>query len=404
MTLAGYPVLQHAPITSSSRPRAVVTGWYLGWPHGDRWLERHAGDSAASAQFLRASCEAGFLVPARDLTPEWQLARGAGATRFDVATRLACAELARIGLRDKSGLTVEPSRVGVSFSSSKGELALLHQPESASSCLLPWTPDAAAHFASTHSGAHGPILSPVAACATGAHSVALGAQLIQDGYADVVVSGAIEMGLTPLVMAGYSQLGALSKSGVMRPFDRNRDGFVPQEGVAVLVLEREETARRRGAPLLGYIGGWSMHGDATSMTAMVPSGDTIARAVEQALRMAQNPQVDYINAHGTATALNDIVESRAVKQVFGKSVAISSTKALSGHWLGAAGALEAILCVQAMREDFVPPTLNLTQPDAQCDLHFVPQVGHAAEIRCALSLSYGFGGHIGALVLQNGDG
>jgi 3-oxoacyl-[acyl-carrier-protein] synthase II len=402
---------------SSNKPRVAVTGWSLGWLDNGYWLEWNAGSDtsdttpsdevgvAASTRFLRRSCAAGKLLPAHDATPEWQRLLRASGSQFCAAATRACAELARIELADKNGLLLAPERVAVSFSSSKGELCRWPGDEaSRDDSVFAWTPDAAARAVSTRTGAVGASFAPVAACATGAHSLALGAQYIQDGYADVVVAGAIEAGLTPVVMAGYSQLGALSKSGVMRPFDRRRDGFVPREGIALLVLESEASARARGARVLGWVSGWSMHADATSMTAMSPTGDTVARAIEVALNRAYSPQIDYINAHGTATALNDIVETRAIKSVFGNSVASSSTKALSGHWLGAAGALEAVLCLEAMRESFLPPTLNLEEPDEECEGDHVPNIGRDASIQCALSLSYGFGGHIGALVLEKGDG
>ncbi|HEX8235663.1 MAG TPA: beta-ketoacyl-[acyl-carrier-protein] synthase family protein [Abditibacteriaceae bacterium] len=394
-------------------PRVAVTGWYLGWLHDGSWLEWNAAGAAStnnldvslSADFLRRSCDGGRLLPTRDATEEWQRLLRVNGSQFHAATARACAEVARVGLTDKNGLLLAPERVAVSFSSSKGELARWHSNDlHRDNAFLAWTPDAAARAVSTRIGAMGATFAPVAACATGAHSLSVGAQHIQDGYADVVVAGAIEAGLTPLVMAGYAQLGALSKSGVMRPFDRRRDGFVPREGIALLVLESETSARARGAQVLGWLSGWSMHADATSMTAMSPAGDTIARAIEVALRRASCPQIDYINVHGTATSLNDVVESRAIKSVFGNSVASSSTKALSGHWLGAAGALEAVLCLQSMREGFLPPTLNLEEPDDECDLDYVPNIGRDANINCALSLSYGFGGHIGALVLEKGDG
>lgn len=392
----------------SPKPRVAVTGWHLGWRSGESWLEIDAASASArsaSPQFLRRSCNEGQLVPTRDASEEWQRSRQLSGSQFTAATARACAEVGRVGLADKNGLLLAPERVAVSFSSSKGELSLWsYNALAPDTSFLAWTPDAAARAVRTRIGAAGAAFSPVAACATGAHSIAIGAQHIQDGYADVVVAGAIEIGLTPLVMAGYAQLGALSNSGVMRPFDSRRDGFVPREGIALMVLESEASARTRGARVLGWISGWSMHADATSMTAMSPTGDTIARAIKGALRRASSPQIDYINAHGTATALNDVIESRAIKTVFGNSVASSSTKALSGHWLGAAGALEAVLCVQAMHERFLPPTLNLTEPDNECDLDYVPNTGRDAEIKCALSLSYGFGGHIGALVLEKGDG
>lgn len=245
---------------------------------------------------------------------------------------------------------------------------------------------------------------PVAACASGAHAIARGAQIISWDQADWVLCGAVEASLTPLIMAGYRQIGALSKSKTMRPFDKKRDGFVPSEGIGALILENEEHARARSAKIYGYVTGWDMGADVTSLTSMNPSGDSIARAIERALKRAGNPQIDYINAHGTATHLNDEIESRGIKSVFGKSVPVSSTKPLTGHLLGAAGAVEAVICLQSLREQWAPPTLNLEEPDDACDLDYIPltsdSCGRDLPLKTVMSLNYGFGGHIGVLIFE----
>lgn len=250
-----------------------------------------------------------------------------------------------------------------------------------------------------HAFVSGPVLCPVAACATGAHALALGAQLIEQGRADLVLAGASEPPQPAIILAAYRNMGALSKSGVMRPFDARRDGFVPASGGALFVLESEEFARKRGAKIHGFLTGYSMMCDAHHMTSMSPGGQGIARAIEAALRQAAHPKIDYINAHGTAT-INDAIESRAIHAVFGNAVPLSSTKAQTGHLLGAAGAVEAAICLLAMRDNFAPPTLNLEQPDGGFDLDYIPLHGREMAIDAVLSLNYGFGGHIGALVFE----
>ena len=186
----------------------------------------------------------------------------------------------------------------------------------------------------------------------------------------------------------------------MRPFDRHRDGFVAGAGTGCLILENAERALQRGAVVHGYLSGWSMQADATSMTAFCPSGDSIARAMELALRRAELSSVDYINAHGTATKLNDVTETRGIKSALGTSIPTSSTKPLTGHLLGAAGAVEAVLCLAAMRESYAPPTLYLEEPDESCDLDYIALQGRTKRVKTALSLSYGFGGHIGVLIFD----
>lgn len=290
-----------------------------------------------------------------------------------------------------------PQRVGVVFSASKHQIILDEDPVLD---LFAHSSDHVASYIAEHIGAQGPRLSPVAACATGSHAMAIGAQLIEDGYADVAICGAIEPILQPLVLAAYDNMGALSKSGVMRPFDQKRDGFVPNVGAGCLILENEEKARQRGTQVLGYLSGWAMNADATHMTAMCPSGDSIARAIEYSMRRADVSNIDYINAHGTATKLNDETEARGIMSALGKGVAVSSTKPLTGHLLGAAGAVEAVISLLALRENFAPPNLNLENVDEECDLDLVVGKGRDIEMKSVLSLNYGFGGHIGALLFE----
>jgi len=297
----------------------------------------------------------------------------------------------------KGTLTIDPQRVGVVFSASKNRVVF--RPNRVLD-LFAASSDASGNYLAQRIGAHGARLSPVAACATGSHAMAIGAQLIEDGYADIAICGAIEPVLTPLVLAAYENMGALSKSGVMRPFDTKRDGFVPNVGAGCLILENEEKARQRGAQVLGYLSGWAMNADATHMTAMCPSGDSIARAIEYSMRRANVTNIDYINAHGTATKLNDETEARGIRSALGNKVPVSSTKPLTGHLLGAAGAVEAVISLLALRENFAPPNLNLENVDEECDLNLVGEKGRDIEMQSVLSLNYGFGGHIGALLFE----
>lgn len=290
-----------------------------------------------------------------------------------------------------------PERRAVCFGSSKGAVASW---AAWAEGEAPWPfCDGDARTMAAFAMAHGAVLSPVAACASGSHALALGAELIQNGQADIVLAGASEAPQPELLLACYRNMGALSKTGIMRPFDARRDGFIPASGGALLLLESEAHAQNRGAPIHGFLSGYSMKCDAAHLTSMSPSGDGIARAIEDALKRAGNPRIDYINAHGTAT-LNDAVESRAVQSVFGKSVPLSSTKPLTGHLLGAAGAVEAVVCLLAMRDGFAPPTLNLEERDSALDLDYIALHGREIEMDAVLSLNYGFGGHIGVLVFE----
>jgi 3-oxoacyl-[acyl-carrier-protein] synthase II len=263
-------------------------------------------------------------------------------------------------------------------------------------------------------GARGPNLAVVTACATGADAVGEGAEWIRRGDATAVIAGGTEAGVTATGMAMFGAARALSTRNdeperASRPFDRDRDGFVAAEGCAILVLEEREHALARGATVYGELVGYAATSDAYHITAPDPSGDGAIRCISRALQRAgMSPEdVGYINAHGTGTALNDVAETRAVKAVFGdsaKRVPMSSTKSMTGHMLGAAGAVEAMVCLLTMRDGFIPPTINLENPDPECDLDYVPTVGRTQAVRSAMSTSFGFGGHNACLVFnREGD-
>jgi 3-oxoacyl-[acyl-carrier-protein] synthase II len=255
----------------------------------------------------------------------------------------------------------------------------------------------------------GPSFAVGSACAAGGHAIGTAVRMIQAGDADAAVAGGAEATLTPLSRASFKAAGALSPSGISRPFDARRDGFVMGEGAGILVLEDAEKAEARGAEILGEIIGYATTSDAYHITATEPDGTYAARAIAQALAEAglTPEQVDYINAHGTSTDLNDAAETAAIKRIFGeaaKGVPISSTKSAIGHLLGAAGAVEAIVTVLAMNERTIPPTLGLEQPGEGLDLDYVPGAARSFSPRNgkpkALSNSFGFGGHNVVLCLE----
>jgi 3-oxoacyl-[acyl-carrier-protein] synthase II len=390
-------------VKNSSARRAVVTGFCAAHPLLNRapapWMEY----SSARPPALRALFESELLVGTREYS---HVAGESWWTRFFGAKESPLGiigELQNAGLWRDGKLQIDVSRVGVCFSSSKGRPALLENlcAEKSGEYLLRGTCDWAAREILKRSGARGKTGCPVAACASGAHAIILGAQWIEDGLCDAVICGALEAELAPIVLAGYRSLGALSTRGVMRPFDEARDGFVPASGGACLILENENSARARNAKLWGLVGGYSMKCDATSLTGMDTAGVTITCAMRNALPCASTHPLHYINAHGTATRQNDEIEARAIRKMFGDSVPVSSTKALTGHLLGAAGAVEAVLCLLAMEQKCAPPNLNLENADIACAGLDLPKQARAMKIGRALSLSYGFGGHIGVLCLSS---
>jgi 3-oxoacyl-[acyl-carrier-protein] synthase II len=263
-------------------------------------------------------------------------------------------------------------------------------------------------------GAKGPNLCVVTACATGAHSIGEAARCIQHDDADAVIAGGVEATITPLALAGFNAMKALSTRNAeperaSRPFDRDRDGFVMGEGGAVVILEELEHARARGAKIYAELIGYGNTGDAYHLAAPDPDGDGAARCMQMALRDAKlSPEaIDYINAHGTSTELNDITETVAIKRVFkdyAHKLPISSTKSMTGHLLGAAGSTEAVFSVLAIRDKIIPPTINYENPDPRCDLDYVPNAAREAEVKVVLSNAFGFGGTNATLIFKRFEG
>jgi 3-oxoacyl-[acyl-carrier-protein] synthase II len=262
-------------------------------------------------------------------------------------------------------------------------------------------------------GMKGPNFSIVTACSTGTHNIGDAARLIEYGDADVMVAGGAEMATSPTGLGGFASAKALSTrnddpQAASRPWDKDRDGFVLGDGAGVMVLEEYEHAKKRGAKIYAELVGYGMSGDAYHMTAPSEGGEGAARCMENALKNAGlNPeQIDYINAHGTSTPAGDVVETRAVKRVFGdnpRKLAVSSTKSMIGHLLGAAGGVEAVFSVLALRDQVAPPTINLDNPDTECDLDFVPHEARQMKMDIALSNSFGFGGTNGTLIFRRAE-
>ncbi|QOR67562.1 beta-ketoacyl-ACP synthase II [Cytobacillus suaedae] len=270
-------------------------------------------------------------------------------------------------------------------------------------------PDMAAGQVSIAIGARGINSCTVTACATGTNSIGDAFKVIQRGDADVMVTGGTEAPLTNMAFAGFTSAKALSfnpdPKTASRPFDKNRDGFVMGEGAGILILEELEHALARGARIYAEIVGYGSTGDAYHITQPAPGGEGGVRAMRQAIEDGglQPTDIDYINAHGTSTEYNDKFETLAIKEVFGPhatSVAISSTKSMTGHLLGAAGGIEAIFSILAIKEGIVPPTINYETPDPECDLDYVPNVARKMEVRAALSNSLGFGGHNATIIFK----
>jgi 3-oxoacyl-[acyl-carrier-protein] synthase II len=314
---------------------------------------------------------------------------------------------------------VDLKRVGVLIGTGTGGLATFEEncraliekgPSRVSPFFIPmYMPNVAAALISMRYGAKGPNFCTVSACASSAHAVADAVQFIRDDEADIMIAGGSEAAITPLAMASFANMRALSERNddpatASRPWDKERDGFVLGEGAGALVLEEYEHAKARGARIYCEVVGYGMSADAYHMTAPSEDGDGAFRCMRNALKDAgvDPAAVDYINAHGTSTPLGDIAETKAVKRVLGAhagKVAVNSTKSMTGHLLGAAGGVEAVFTALALRDQVSPPTINLRTPDPECDLDYVPNVARKMPIRVALSNSFGFGGTNATLVL-----
>ncbi len=321
---------------------------------------------------------------------------------------------------DDAGLdvTASPERVGVAIATGVGGLETLvdqvllmaeRGPGRLSPFLVPMLmANAGSAQISMQFGLQGPNLTHVSACASSAHAIGESGEIIKRGQADVMVVGGAEAALIPLAIGAFSTMHAMSRRNddperASRPFDRDRDGFVLSEGSAVVVLEERERALARGATVYGELVGYGATADAYHITAPSPEGEGNARAMRMALDQAglEPDAVEYINAHGTSTQPNDREETAAIKHVFGEHayrLMVSSTKSMTGHLLGAAGALEAIACLLALRDGCIPPTINYTTPDPALDLDYVPNEARPKQINVALSNSMGFGGHNASLI------
>jgi 3-oxoacyl-[acyl-carrier-protein] synthase II len=279
-------------------------------------------------------------------------------------------------------------------------------------------PSAIINLASGHIsiryGARGPNSATATACSASAHAVGDSFKIIERGAAEMMICGGTEATITPMGVGGFASMRALSCRNddpchASRPFDTNRDGFVVGEGAGILVLESLEHAQKRGAKIIAEIVGYGMSGDAYHITQPAEDGDGAYRVMKASLKDAKlSPeQIGYVNAHGTSTPIGDVIETRALKRVFGehaKKVAISSTKSMTGHLLGGAGGLEAGISALALRDQILPPTINLETPDPECDLDYVPNVARKADVQYALSNSFGFGGTNAALIFKRWDG
>lgn len=410
----------------SDRRRVVVSGVGLVSPLGigtrETWEGLMAGRSGVGAisRFDTAGYETRIAGELSGFDPErWVEKKEVKKMDLFILYALAASQMAM----DDSGLEIDDEladRVGVVIGSGIGGFPMIEKthstlvergPSRVSPFFIPGViVNLAAGQVSIRFGARGPNTAPCTACTSGLHAVGDAFRLIQHGYAEAAIAGGSEGAITPITVAGFSVMRALSTRNdepqrASRPWDEDRDGFVIGEGAGILVLEEYERARRRGAPSYCEIVGYGMSGDAYHMAAPHPEGRGAASVMRNALAdAALDPDaVDYINAHGTSTPLGDLAEVHAVRDVFGAhagKLAMSSTKSSTGHLLGAAGGLECGILAMAVREQVMPATINLETPGEGCDLDFVPGAARAAKIDVALTNSFGFGGTNGALLMR----
>ena len=336
-------------------------------------------------------------------------------TQFAVASVAMALEDAGLRLddvdRDRLGVVMGTGIGGIETFVEQAGVMAERGPDRVSPFFIPMMiANMAAGQVAIRFGARGPNSTLVTACAASAHAVGEAFRILQRGEADVMITGGAEAAIVPLGVAGFCAMKALSTrnddpAAASRPFDRDRDGFVMAEGAGALILETLEHARRRGARVYAEIIGYGTTADAYHITQPAPGGEGGARAMQAALADAglAPEQVDYINAHGTSTPQGDVAETQAIKRVFGEHayrLAVSSTKSMTGHLLGAAGAVETILTALALRDGVLPPTINLDEPDPECDLDYVPNRARRRDIAVALSNSFGFGGQNACLALR----
>ncbi|NJC97728.1 MAG: beta-ketoacyl-ACP synthase II [Anaerolineae bacterium] len=336
-------------------------------------------------------------------------------TQFAVAVTIEALEDSGLKIddtnRDRIGVLIGTGIGGIGTIMDQADVMRERGPERVSPFLVPMMiSDSAAGLLAIRFGARGPNMSLATACASGNNAIGEATEMIRRGAADVMIAGASEGALVPLAMAGMNVMGALSTRNedpltASRPFDKDRDGFLMGEGAGVLIPESLEHAEARGAKILCELSGYGTTDDAYHISAPAENGAGAALSMKLALENAglEIADIDYINAHGTSTPLNDKSETAAIKTVFGEqayNIPISSTKSMTGHLLGASGAVEAVFSILAMREGVIPPTINYQTPDPECDLDYVPNQSRKAEIDHAMSNSFGFGGHNATLVFS----
>jgi len=403
----------------------VVTGQGVICPLGNSveefWKRLIAGESGIGpvTRFDTAAYDTRFAGEVRDFKPESVMDRK-DIRRSDLFVQYAVAATAQALEQSRIQGAVDPTRFGVIVGSGIGGISTFEDqhrtllekgPGRVSPFFIPMMiSDMASGQVSIQFGAKGPNYCTVSACSSGAHAVGEAFRLIQNSEADVMIAGGAEAPITPVSFAGFCSMKAMSTRNddparASRPFDSQRDGFVMGEGAGIVILEELEHAKKRGATILAEVVGYGATGDAHHMTAPAPEGEGAARAMRAAIDDSGLPlsEFGYVNAHGTSTPLNDKFETQAIKSVFGdhaKRVAISSTKSMTGHLLGAAGGLETIICVLALERKILPPTINYENPDPDCDLDYVPNTARPVEARAALSNSLGFGGHNVTLALS----
>jgi 3-oxoacyl-[acyl-carrier-protein] synthase II len=339
--------------------------------------------------------------------------------QFALAASLQAVEHANLVIneanRDRTGVVLGCGIGGMNTLFEQIQVYFQRGPERVSPFLVPMMlPDTAAGMVAIQLGVRGPNMAVVSACASGTNAIGEAAEIIRRGSADVVISGGAESVIVPIAMAGLGVMKALSTRNdeperACRPFDMDRDGFVMGEGAASLVLESLEFAQARGAKILGEISGYGSSNDAYHISAPSENGAGAALCMQTALKdAALSPDdIGYINAHGTSTYLNDKSETAAIKTVFGEQaykIPVSSTKSMTGHLLGAAGAIEALICVKTLLDGILPPTINYETPDPECDLDYVPNQSRAKKVQNIMSNSFGFGGHNASIILSQFNG
>ncbi|MFH1710633.1 MAG: beta-ketoacyl-ACP synthase II [bacterium] len=401
------------------RVRVVVTGLGCVTPIGIGkdafWDNLISGKSGAGriTHFDPTNFSCQIAAQVNDFDPSLYMdkkdaRRVARFIQFAIAAAKMAAEDAKLSIpiehAERAGTLIGSGIGGIGFLEEQARVLFEKGPDRCSPFMVPWMiTNMAAGQVSIFLGLKGPNSCTVTACASGTNSIGDAARIIERGDADIMIAGGAESAITPLSVAGFAAAKALSTRNseperASRPFDNERDGFVMGEGAGIVVLESLEHAQKRGAHIYAEFAGYGMTGDAYHITAPAPGGEGAARAISLALKDGgvKPEDIDYINAHGTSTDLNDKFETMAIKTVFGplaKKIAVSSNKSMVGHMLGAAGAVEFIATVLAIKNDIVPPTINLENPDPECDLDYVPGKARKMLVRAAISNSFGFGGH-----------